>query len=89
MSNSVRHSPVTANTTCRSEHREKRFCNRALRRAVRVRLSVGNWEVLPLAREIGNVWCWGKDGKGWVVADSSARHYGRRWEIEWWKLWRK
>ena len=66
MSRSYRKTPIIGMTNCNSEKRWKRYANRALRRTVKVELARGNWESLPLLREISNVWAWGKDGKQYV-----------------------
>jgi len=47
-----------------AEHWFKHEAHRALRRAVHVALGRGD-EVLPLLREVSNVWTWPKDGKHW------------------------
>lgn len=65
MSRSYRHTPIIGNTTTKSEKRDKQLANRAWRRIVRVCISTGR-EVLPLQKEVSNVWGGGKDGKGWI-----------------------
>ena len=47
-----------------SEKEEKRFANRSLRRIVKMKIRK-EFEVLPEMREISDVWCFRKDGKGW------------------------
>lgn len=62
MSNSYRKHSIVANTSCESEKQEKRLANRQLRRMVKLRIRVGNYE-LPHLCEVSNVWLFGKDGK--------------------------
>ena len=72
MTRSSRQTPVVAITTCRSEKRDKRFANRACRRALNVALS-GNRDgetVLPEMRDVSNPYTMDKDGKQWL---------GERW----------
>lgn len=64
MSRSYRHVPIFGNCLCRSEKKDKRLANRALRRIVRHCIKLGV-EVLPVQREVSNVWSWGKDGKSY------------------------
>jgi hypothetical protein len=64
MSRSFRHTPSFGITTARSEKRDKRLANRRHRRITRVALAQGD-EVLPLLRELSNVWGFDKDGKLW------------------------
>lgn len=49
-------------TTAETEKRDRRIANRRLRRTVRVRLAAEPDGVLPALREVGPVWCFGKDG---------------------------
>ncbi len=65
MTRSYQHTPIFGNCLCDSEKRDKRIANRAWRRIVRVKLHTGTTEVLPLQREVSNVWDFGKDGKHW------------------------
>lgn len=66
MSRSKQHTPVTGVTTARSEKEWKRDNNRKLRSRSKQRL--GNTLdpdalVLPLMREVSNVWSGPKDGR--------------------------
>jgi len=64
MSRSRRKTPVTGITTAISEKQEKRGANRKLRRCVRQRLNEdAEGTLLPLEREICDVWTMDKDGK--------------------------
>lgn len=64
MSGSRKKTPVRGVTSARSEKADKRAANRALRRRVRTTLSVDpSPEVIPLPREVSNVWTMAKDGK--------------------------
>lgn len=88
MSGSYKHAPVHGNTTAESEKDDKRFANRRWRRRVKWAIRDGV-EVMPLQREVSNVWCFDKDGKGWREGSSSD---GRaNWWEEMWRarLWRK
>lgn len=63
MSRSYRHTPIFGNCLCHSEKQDKRLANRRWRRIVRYVLRTGDSELLPLQREVSNVWSFGKDGK--------------------------
>lgn len=68
MSRSFKHTPITGNTTCRSEKNDKRLANRAERRIVRHLLHVASdfdTILLPIQREVSDVWGFGKDGRHW------------------------
>ena len=67
MSRSRKKTPITGITTARSEKQDKRLANRKLRRKTRQVLrcqDLDGW-VLPVLREVSNVWCMDKDGKFW------------------------
>lgn len=57
--------PIFGITTSRSEKQDKRRANRALRRVVRHCLREED-EMLPLLREVSDVWGFDKDGKAWA-----------------------
>ncbi len=61
MSRSAKKRPFHGIVCCASEKRDKRFANRALRRAVRVALDQGVEP--PTRHETSDPWCFGKDGK--------------------------
>lgn len=63
MSRSYQKTPRCGLTCATTEKRDKRFANRAYRRAVKVALHHG--DELPLRREVTNVYCFDKDGKKW------------------------
>lgn len=62
MARSYRHTPIFAITGCKSEKTDKRLANRKLRH-LQVRAADRGAEVLPLLREVSNVWGFGKDGR--------------------------
>ena len=61
MSRSHQHTPIFGNCNG-SEKQDKRNANQALRARARVSLRNGD-DVLPLMREVSNIWTHGKDGK--------------------------
>jgi hypothetical protein len=64
MARSRRRTPIFGITTSRSEKKDKRRANRVLRRTVRQHLP-DLPALLPLLRELSNVWSFDKDGKAW------------------------
>jgi hypothetical protein len=62
MARSHRHTPIFGITTSKSEKRDKRIANRRLRRAV-LRSILRGSEIMPLLREVSDVWSFDKDGK--------------------------
>ena len=65
MSHSYKHTPIQGITTCHSDKPYKVRANRRHRREVKAAIKSGEYEVLPLKREVSNVWMFGKDGKMW------------------------
>jgi hypothetical protein len=66
MARSYRHNPIIGMTTARSEKEDKRYANRTLRAACREALvNCEDYDalVMPLMREVANVWSFAKDGK--------------------------
>lgn len=64
MSRSRRKHPFCGITTATTEKKDKRLANRKLRRAFsRLDLSDPDNLVVPLLREVSNVWSFDKDGK--------------------------
>jgi hypothetical protein len=66
MARSYRHNPIIGITLAKSEKEDKRFANRTLRAASRLALvNCQDYDdlVLPLMREVSNVWSFAKDGK--------------------------
>lgn len=66
MSRSYRRTPITGNTTAKSEKHEKRALNKKLRK-------------LPLymaqnPKKVESNWLWGKDGKAWNESSSNTRN---------------
>jgi hypothetical protein len=69
MSNSYRHSRYCGMVNpYSSEKSDKRRANRALRRTVNTKLMHMDWEadVLPVIREVSNVWSFAHDGKHYI-----------------------
>ena len=78
MSRSRRRFPIIALTCAgyrRGEKDDKRLAHRALRRRVRVAIPKG--ELLPLLREVSNVWNFRKDGKQWC----NPNEWPRPWQV--------
>jgi hypothetical protein len=67
VSRSIKHSPISGITKCRSEKTDKRIANRKLRakaRSIMNRNTDPDGLVVPvLSREVLDQWCMGKDGK--------------------------
>lgn len=64
MARSYRKTPVTGITTARSEKQDKKIWHSRMRAATRTHLlSGGDPDVMPIEREVSNVWSFGKDGK--------------------------
>ncbi len=73
MSRSYRKTPITGITTAASEKRDKQLANRRLRRRVKQALrGEPEAQVLPLKREVSDVWTMDKDGKRWFDAGRFA-----------------
>lgn len=61
---SKRKTPITGITTATSEKQDKRIANRQFRRCVKQLLDVDpETDILPLEREISDIWLMDKDGK--------------------------
>jgi hypothetical protein len=67
MTRSHRRTPITGNTKCESEKRDKTLARKALRRATHVAIQTGMEP--PTAHEVTDPYDWGKDGK---------KYWGRR-----------
>ena len=65
MSRSYRRTPMCGWAFCDSEKADKQRWHRRMRAAITVRLHDADFDEvwLPHEREIGNLWCMGKDGK--------------------------
>lgn len=74
MSRSRRKTPIFGITTATSEKYDKRLNNRALRAAVRKRLSHDLECVAPVMREVSDPWCMAKDSKQWIGHLVGANH---------------
>jgi hypothetical protein len=73
MSRSYRQTPIRGLTTAASEKRDKQLANQRLRRVMKqVLKDEPEAQVLPLKREVSNVWTMDKDGKRWFDASKSA-----------------
>lgn len=80
MSRSRKKTSITGITTARSEKQDKRLANRKLRRKTKQALryrDLDEW-VLPVLREVSNVWGMAKDGKFWF-GDYLRRDGFRPW----------
>jgi hypothetical protein len=67
MSRSYRKHLVAGHSGCRSEKKDKQIANRKLRHRVKLvmKKDVESEVLLPVLREVSDVWCMGKDGKGY------------------------
>lgn len=73
MSRSYRKTPIAGISTAVSEKRDKQLVNRRLRRGVKQELrGEPEAQVLPLKREVSDVWTMDKDGKRWFDAGRFA-----------------
>jgi hypothetical protein len=62
MSRSYIKNKIVGYTKKESEKRDKTIANKRYRRLVKVRISKKS-EILPLIREVSNIWSFDKDGK--------------------------
>lgn len=66
MSRSRKRTPVSCWVCCKSQKRGKRVCNRKFRRKEHQKMSLGDFDKLPLLTiEVMNPWDLGGDGKGY------------------------
>ncbi len=65
MSRSKRKTPKRGNCVCHSEKQDKTLANRKYRQAIK-RAIKNNTEILPLKKEVSNIWRFGKDGKSYL-----------------------
>ncbi|PQV63870.1 hypothetical protein B1R32_10877 [Abditibacterium utsteinense] len=63
MSRSRRKTPVCGNCVCRSERSEKISWHRKMRREIASRLRQSEEVLMPLDKEVSDIWDFGKDGK--------------------------
>jgi len=71
---SRRHVPIIGCNAASSEKLEKQAASRSLRRVVREKLrSAPEVDVLPVQREVSDVWLMRKDGKLWVGPELSLK----------------
>jgi hypothetical protein len=69
MANSHRKTNVIGNTMASSEKEDKQRANRTLRRSVKQVLSSGDFDSIPLMREVSNSYTFAKDGKSYISKD--------------------
>ena len=62
MAKSYRKTPIFGIATCPSEKFDKKETNKKLRKEVKIAI-LKEKEILPIIREISNIWNMGKDGK--------------------------
>jgi hypothetical protein len=72
MSRSRRQHPIIGISIAKSEKYDKQKSNRILRARVRTALTKNEDPVLPVLREVSDVWSFAKDGKQYLV-DGSAK----------------
>ncbi len=80
MSRSYRHSPFRGITTARSEKYDKREANQALRAASRSTLRrCSNYDdlLMPVMREVSNVWTFAKDGKMRMTKANYGQYFAK------------
>jgi len=65
MSKSYRYTPITSNTTTRSNKLFKRYENRRARRKTKVLIITGA-EIFPIKHSYGNEWNSPRDGKMYI-----------------------
>ena len=70
MARSYRKSPYIGVTMAESEKKDKQIANRRLRHLVKQTLRRNPYALLPLLREISNVWMMDKDGRQRIDVDS-------------------
>lgn len=64
MARSRRKNPICGITTARSEKQDKKIWHSRMRAATRTHLASGrDPDVMPIEREVSNVWSFDKDGK--------------------------
>lgn len=70
MSRSRRKTPITGMTCADSEKRDKRIANRSLRRLIKQHIED---EIMPIIREVSDVWTHDKDGKRRIDTKTEGR----------------
>lgn len=70
MSRSRRKMPFIGVTTANSEKQDKRLAHRRWRHVVKQILACNPHAVLPLLREVSDIWCWAKDGRQRIDEES-------------------
>lgn len=63
MSRSVRKTPIAGWAVCESEKIDKILWHRKMRREIAFRLRQSEEILMPLDREVSDIWDFGKDGK--------------------------
>jgi hypothetical protein len=72
MARSRRNTPIVPVCSSASEKQDKRFANRALRRALNVAIKTDK-EDLPVIDDVSNPWAMAKDGKHYLGLKDSAK----------------
>jgi hypothetical protein len=62
MTNSIKKTPKRGISCCESEIKDKKLANRKFRKIVKDKIKKQD-EIMPLFREVSDVWVFGKDGK--------------------------
>lgn len=73
MSRSYRKTPIMGWTTAVSEKQDKRKANRAFRRQTKTAIA-SNKEPPFSIRQVSDVWCFAKDGKGYCHAETIVKY---------------
>lgn len=76
MSRSRKKTPITGNCGG-SEKRDKRWANRSLRRQFKIALKQEK-EILPLLRDVSNVYTFNKDGKHYMFSEEARIKWMRK-----------
>jgi len=74
MSRSRRMTPIFGYTTATTEKQDKRLANRAFRKAAKHCIKIEK-EILPVFREVSNVWSFNKDGKHYVMPEHWEKEF--------------
>lgn len=78
MGKSFKKTDIMGNAGCISEKHDKRIANKCLRTKAKQLLRQDPFiEVLPIIREVSDVWCFSKDGKMWFgdLKNSNMKYY--------------
>lgn len=83
MSRSYRHTPISGNTTCRSEQDDKRVDNRIRRARARQNIVTERYEAAEVDQTGLPTWSRGKDGRGYWEKPRDQRPGRSRWGSRW------